>query len=401
MRKHCKTALLTAAALVAASAMVAVALPALAQPASPTLSQATQEWLRAARLGPHAEPRFDVEALYAQAKKEGAVAVYSYSSRIHAIASTFEKQYPGIKVNAFDLDGAEIITKVLAEQRARNYQSDLIFLPEVATVKHLLMPRGMVFNYVPPDLITKIPRQYREPLLARQFSFRVVFYNSERHATPPVGNLWDLTQPEWKGRVMLPDPLKIPEYLSFLVTIAQRSGDMAKAHQQKYGDLRIAPGVEGAGYEWIRRLLANDLIIAPSTDAVTNAIGRTGQTAPPIGISAWSRVRDKIRAPALRFEPALAVDPVGAVSDIAILAIPAHAPHPAAAKLLIRWLMGDEKGGQGFTPFYIEGHLPTRVDVPPPPGMPLLHHLKVWDQDYDAIWKTSSRVRDFWIRHLR
>lgn len=401
MRTPLRALSLIATALVVAAALVTAGPPALAQPTPPALLPATQEWLRAARLGPHAEPRFDAEALYEQARKEGAVTVYSYSSRIHAIASTFEKQYPGIKVNAFDLDGAEIITKVLAEQRARNYQSDLIFLPEVATVKHLLMPRGMVFNYVPPDLVTKIPRQYREPLLARQFSFRVVFYNSERHATPPVGNLWDLTQPEWKGRVLFPDPLKIPEYLSFLVTIAQRSDDMAKAHQRKYGDLRLAPGVEGAGYEWIRRLLANDLIIAPSTDAVTNAIGRPGQTAPPIGISAWSRVRDKIRTPTLRFEPALAVDPVGAVSDVAILAIPAQAPHPAAAKLLIRWMMGDEKGGQGFTPFYIEGHLPTRVDVPPPPGMPLLYHLKVWDQDYDAIWKISSRVKDFWVRYLR
>lgn len=311
------------------------------------------------------------------------------------------KQYPGIKVQGFDLDGAEIITKVLAEQRARNYQADLIFLPEVATLKHLLMPRWMVFNYVPSDLITKIPRQYREPLLARHFSFRVIFYNSERHTAAPVSNLWDLTQPEWKGRVLFPDPLKIPEYMSFLVTVVGRAEDMARAYQRKYGELRLGPGVENAGYEWIRRLLANDLVIAPSTDEVTNAIGRPGQTAPPIGISAWSRVRDKIRRPTLRFEPALTMDPVAAVSDITVLAIPAHAPHPASAKLLIRWMMGDEKGGQGFEPFYIEGHLPTRTDVPPPPGMPMLHHLKVWDQDYDAIWKQSEKVKEFWLRHLR
>ncbi|MDR7523417.1 MAG: substrate-binding domain-containing protein [Armatimonadota bacterium] len=385
-------------AAVLAAAIVPGRSPALAQPAPPP---ATQEWLKAARLGPYVEPRFDAAVLYEQARREGAVTVYSYSSRIHAIGSTFEKQYPGIKVNAFDLDGAEIITKVLAEQRARNYQADLIFLPEVATVKHQLMPRWMVFNYVPPDLVTKIPRQYREPLLARHFSFRVVFYNNERYASPPVNNLWDLTRPEWKGRVMLPDPLKIPEYLSFLVTVVQRADEMAAAHQRKYGELRLSPGIENAGYEWIRRLLANDLIIAPSTDEVTNAIGRPGQTAPPIGISAWSRMRDKVRRPTLRFEPALAMEPVAAVSDLTILAIPAHAPHPAAAKLLIRWMMGDEKGGQGFEPFYIEGHLPTRTDVPPPPGMPMLYHLKVWDQDYDVIWKQSNKVREFWLRYLR
>jgi iron(III) transport system substrate-binding protein len=384
-----------------AGAMAAQSLAASASPPGRALPAATQEWLKAAGLGPHVEARFNANGLYEQAKREGAVTVYSYSSRIHAIGSTFTKQYPGIKVNAFDLDGAEIITKVLAEQRARNFQADLMFLPEVATVKHLLMPRGMAFNYVPPDLVTKIPRPYREPLLARHFSFRVVFYNAERHPNPPVNNLWDLTRPEWKGRVMFPDPLKIPEYMTFLVTVAQHGPEMAQAYQKKYGELRLESGVENAGYEWIRRLLANDLIIAPSTDAVTNAIGRPGQTNPPIGISAWSRMRDKVRAPALRFEPILAMDPVAAVSDLTILAIPGHAPHPATAKLLIRWMMGDEKGGQGFEPFYIEGHLPTRADVPPPQGMPLLHHLKVWDQDYDVIWKQSNKVRDFWLRFLR
>jgi iron(III) transport system substrate-binding protein len=182
-------------------------------------------------LGPYAEPRFDAAALHEEAKREGAVTVYSYSSRIHAIGSTFTKQYPGIKVQGFDLDGSEINTKVLAEQRAPNYQADLIFLPEVATLKHLLMPRWMVFNYAPPDLITRIPRQYREPLLARHFIFRVVFYNSERHTAPPVNNLWDLTQPEWKGKVLFPDPPKIPEYMSLLVTIMGRADEMGKAYQ--------------------------------------------------------------------------------------------------------------------------------------------------------------------------
>jgi iron(III) transport system substrate-binding protein len=357
--------------------------------------------LRAARLGPYAEPRFDEASLYQQARQEGAVTVYSYSSRIAVVARTFEQRYPGVRVNWSDLDGSEILAKVLAEQRARNYLADVIFLIGMPELVHLLAPRGMVVNYVPPDLIPKIPRSYREPFLSHQLNFRVLYYNTEQSATPPVDNLWDLTQPEWKGRVLFPDPLKVPEFLSYLVMLTVRHEEMARAYRAKYGELTLPPGVENAGFEWIRRLLQNGVVVVSSPDAVVQAVGRPGQARPPVGISAWSLLRLKERNPSLQVDVALRVEPVAAVSDRAVLAIPAYAPHPAAAKLFIRWLMGDDKGGGGFAPYHIVGHLPARADVPPPRGMPLPHQLKFWNPDHRAIWEQSAKVREFWLRHAR
>lgn len=386
-----------ASGILALAAAVGLAVP---LPAAP-VPGALDRWLRDSRLGPYTEPRFDEAALYRQARQEGSVTVYSYSSRIAVVARTFEQRYPGIKVNWFDIDGAEILTKVLAEQRARNYLADVIFLIGMPELVHLLAPRGMVVNYVPPDLVTKIPRRYREPFLSHQLNFRVLYYNPERSATPPVDNLWDLTQPEWRGRVLFPDPLKLPEFLAYLVMVTVRHEEMARAYRAKYGPLTLGPGVENAGYEWIRRLLQNGVVVVPSADAVVEAVGRAGQARPPVGISAWSLMRLKERNPALQVDVALSVEPVAAVSDRAVIAIPAFAPHPAAAKLFIRWLMGDEKGGGGFTPYHIVGHLPARADVPPPRGMPLPHQLRFWDPDHSAIWTHSANVRDFWIRHLR
>lgn len=378
---------------------LAVAASALAVPAAP-LSD-LEAWLQRARLGRYAEPRFDEAALLQQARQEGSVTVYSYSSRIAVVARTFEQRYPGIRVNWSDLDGSEILTKVMAEQRARNYLADVIFLIGVPELVHLLAPRGMVVNYVPPDLVPKIPRKYREPFLSHQLNFRVLYYNPEASPTPPVDNLWDLTQPEWKGRVLFPDPLKLPEFLAYLVMVTVRHEEMARAYRAKYGELRLSPGVENAGYEWIRRLLQNGVVIVSSPDAVVQAVGRAGQARPPVGISAWSLMRLKERNPALQVDVALRVEPVAAVADRAVVAIPAFAPHPAAAKLFIRWLMGDDKGGGGFAPYHIVGHLPARADVPPPRGMPLPHQLRFWDPDHEAIWKQSAQVRDFWVRHLR
>jgi len=64
------------------------------------------EWLKKAELGPYAPAAFDEKQLYEKAKGEKEVAIYSYSSRVHQFAKTFEAQYPGIKVKGFDMDSA-------------------------------------------------------------------------------------------------------------------------------------------------------------------------------------------------------------------------------------------------------------------------------------------------------
>ena len=85
-----------------------------------------------------------------KAKLEKEVSVYSYSSRVHQFGKTFEQQYPGIKVNGFDMDSTEIVTKLLAEQKAGNFMADVIFLKDPATVYNELLQKGMVFTYASP-----------------------------------------------------------------------------------------------------------------------------------------------------------------------------------------------------------------------------------------------------------
>ena len=52
-----------------------------------------------------------VDELYEAVKKEGKVVVYSQSSRIKDVKASFEKQYPGIEVEAYDMGTNEIIGK--------------------------------------------------------------------------------------------------------------------------------------------------------------------------------------------------------------------------------------------------------------------------------------------------
>ena len=44
------------------------------------------------------------------------------------------------------MDSTEIVTKILAEQKAENFVADLMFLKDPAAVLHELMKRGYAFT---------------------------------------------------------------------------------------------------------------------------------------------------------------------------------------------------------------------------------------------------------------
>ncbi len=345
---------------------------------------------------------FNEEELYQAAKKEGEVNIYSYSSRVFKFGKTFEAKYPGIKVNGFDMDSPEIVTKVLAEQSAKNYVADVIFLKDPSTVVNELYNKKLVSNYVPADLEALIPAEYREPLLVHHASVDAIIYNNEKMSAPPIKSLWELTTPEWKGRVIFPDPQKMSEYVEVLATIVQHSDEMAADYKKVFGkDIELSSGIENAGYEWIFRLLNNDAIILGSTNSVAEAVGLSDQANPPVGFTAYSRLRDKEKNPKLKFDVMLDVSPVIGVATEVIIAQVNEAKHPNAAKLLTRWMMGDEKGGNGYEPYFVMGNFPVRTDVPAPEGSKNLSELKLWKADPDYVWNSGQQVLDFWVAHLK
>jgi iron(III) transport system substrate-binding protein len=344
---------------------------------------------------------FDEASLYQAAKTEGEVNVYSYSSRVFKFGKTFEEKYPGIKVNGFDMDSPEVVTKIIAEQQAKNYVADVIFLKDPATVVHELLERNMVYIYVPGDLEKAIPERYRKPLLAHHASVDALIYNNEKMSAPPIESLWDLTKEEWRGRFIFPDPQKVSEFVEVLATLAMHGDEMAADFKRVFGKpVTLSPGVENAGYEWILRVLKNDAVIVGSTNNVAKAVGLSDQAKPPVGWTAFSRLRDKEKNPNLKFDIMYNVKPVMGVDTEVVIAMVSHGRHPNAAKLLVHWMMGDEKGGQGYAPYYVLGDFPLRTDVPAPKGGKALAGLSLWKSDPAYVWANSQKVLDFWVSHL-
>lgn len=334
------------------------------------------------------------DKLIQAAKAEGKVVVYSYSSRIADIKRSFEDAYPGITVEASDMRAYEVLEKIGREADAGVRNADLVLTSDEGSLINDLLKRKVVTNYVPPDLVPVIPPALRNPLLVLFVQFNVPFYNTKLFDAPPIDSWWDLTRPEWKGKILMQDLLSSAETWSMFVAMVQHSDEMAEAYRKEFGQvLRVRKG-ETAGHEFMRKLLMNDPVFMSSGSDVVSAIGKSDK--PLIGLASSPKLRDAMQKN-LPLAVAWKLSPATGVTSRAYVAMLTKAPHPNAAKLFIRWMMGDEKGGQGFAPYFVPGSWSSRTDVPPPPNTPAWNELKTWQEDPAFIWKEGLQVRDFWL----
>jgi iron(III) transport system substrate-binding protein len=341
-----------------------------------------------------------VDELYSKAKQEGKVVVYSQSSRIKDVKATFEAKYPGIKVEAFNMSTNDIVEKVIREQAAGIYNADVIFVKDASgAVTTELTTKKRVHKYIPKDLSEKMVEPYKSNSsgLVPYFSLRAIFYNTDVYKTPPVTNWWDLTMPEWKGKVLMNDPIDSADMMDLFLSMIQHSDEMKQAYKEKFGNDIVLDGTENAAYEFFKRFLNNDPVLMKSSDEVVEAVGVTTQGKPPIGIGASSKLRDVIEK---KLSIAATYDVLPRISVVgpSYLYVADKAPNVHAAKLMIRWMAGETDGkSDGFKPFNVMGSWSTRTDNGRT-DQPSIDKLHVWNYDSDYFYKNFVRFREFWLK---
>lgn len=370
------------------------------------ITPAQDTWAKAAQVGPYAPKTQDWAAIEAAAKKEGKVVIYSNSSRWPDIKKTFEAAYPGITVEGYDISTVDLITKLQKEQKAEIYTADVILCGDYATLVNEMLnpPAKMLWNFVPDNLVPLVDPKVLEPLMFHRYGVNVFAYNTEAFTAPPIKNIWDMTKPEWKNRLVFPDPQKVAMSLLAMTIIARNSDAMAAEYQKTFGKpIALETGVPNAGFQWIKDMLKNEPALTSSSGDAATAIGAKGQKNPPIGFTTYSKIRNAQNGE-IAFDAMWDMSPVIGFTEETALAIANQAQHPNAAKLLIKWMEGDDKGGQGFTPFYVPGDYSTRKDVPPPKGAKPWPEIQksVWSgaNDTTYVYKNAIQVRDFWLANL-
>jgi iron(III) transport system substrate-binding protein len=181
-----------------------------------------------------------------------------------------------------------------------------------------------------------------------------------------------------------------------MTEIVLRSDEMAEAYEAEFGkEIAIEEPATNAGEQFIVDLFENDVVLVASTDDVNAAIGAKGQENPPIGFTSYSDRRDN-EDEGWALQVANDVEPANGIIFPAVLALSADADSPAAARLLIDFLMGDdsETGGPGYEPFYVAGDYATRNDITSHPDAVPLAEFSAWRIDPARTAEIRQQVSD-------
>lgn len=362
-------------------------------------AQDRDAWLQAAQLGEYAPAEQDWAAIEAAAREEGEVVIYSVSSRIFALADEFKERY-GVTITGHDITSVEQLEKLRREHEAGIYAVDILYGNESPSLLAEFLPEGLVWNFIPDEARAQLSEEEMEPFLVQRWSSRVLFYNTGANPDgAPFSNVWDLTKPEWRGKFQIPEASSGVQALVFQ-TMLQHADEMEAAYVSAFGEPitysdRVVQatanlpdyGEPNAAIEWLYRILQNDPVYVNSTNSLFENVATVNQADPPVGMVTFSKLRDVAEG---SFEAAAAYDiePAFGVAYPTVLVIADRAPHPNAAKLLIREMIAD-----GFAPWDVLGDYAARADVEARQveehGMPPFEDVNLWLVDPDYVYDTS------------
>jgi iron(III) transport system substrate-binding protein len=355
-----------------------------------------EEWLKANQLGPFASETQDWAAIEEAAKKEGKVVVYANSSKISKAVDIWNEKYPEIQIEGYDLGGDDVLSKTVGEQQSGLVVGDVWFSSGGAELVGNVMPNEYVWRFVPQGV--NFPKELTEPLLMSRLGTTMLAYNSELNDSCPVKNLWELTQPEWQGKVVIEDPLNDASTLSKLVTLAYHADEMKQAYIDLYGEEpKLDDDTADAGWLWLKRFAQNAPIPQPGGDEVDSAFATPGMTENYLAFTSYSNYPD-VQEGNLAFEPCWGVAPISGVQSQSYLGIMNQAPHPNAAKLFIKFIISEE----GRDPWASFGTYFADPEYVVPEGMKTLDEVQklTWLIAEQYAYEHLVEARDFYLLNL-
>ena len=345
--------------------------------------------------GAAAEEPFSLDALIAAAKAEPPVQVYDSTGKIVEMAEAFTAAY-GVKAVGQKMKAGEQLEMVAREAQAGNVQADVSVIADAPAALAQLLPHGFVVSWVPPDLAANIPAGYQDPLVIVT-SANIWTYNTEIYDSCPVTNIWQLTEPEWHGKIAMQDPLGKSVFTDWFNQMeAHGDAAVAEAYEAQYGKPLDTSG-ESATKQWVRALAANAPLLGSSDSNAADAVGAPGQSEAFMGLMSSAKFRDNADKD---YKLGLCADlkPWPGFTTVGVGLIAAGSDSPNASKLFIRYMLTPE----GIAPQAVDGKKSSNSAIKLPADEPSGVEA-VWDQlqGYDLStalddWDTRQDWQDFW-----
>ncbi|MFA5594126.1 MAG: ABC transporter substrate-binding protein [Trueperaceae bacterium] len=339
----------------------------------------------------------DWAAVEAAAQQEGKLTVYTVTSRTVTAGERFQ-ELTGIQVEVVRLGEQEMIERSYQEARAGVRNVDVIVLEDWPAGKELLSNTGYFVNFVPPTAQAKFAERHQDPLVLGYIN-RIFGYNTEVYQEDPFRSIWDLTRPEFRGKVMIRDVAITGEHQNALTEFIRRADELAADYEATYGEPLVL-SEDNAGLEWIKRFLQNDPIIMTSDTRIAEAVGARGQEDPPFGMFyVYSKHRDIPNLDLALVDSRTITPSLGYYYPI-VVQLSSTAPNPNAAKMFIEYLTTIE----GFEPWADSPgvYTPNPDQVPFEGDMPWTWwEDRLWGYDIDFALMHRGQVLDTWQRYVQ
>ena len=298
----------------------------------------------------------------AAAKREGAVTWYTSTpvGTAQKIANMVQTE-TGIKVELFRSGGSAVLRRFMQELDARRVIADVMTISDPAEVLTLIK-RDLLVPFRPRHF-DKIRDEVKDPKgfhVAQRVNLVGIIARTDKGVALPK-NWTDLTDPKYKGLMVMPDPSYTAIQLMVIGTLSR-----------KYG------------WEFYEKLRKNEIMIVQSHQQVSETLTRGERVIAAEGADqySWSD-----RKAGHKIETIFPAD--GAFAIAAPTTVIKASPHPNAAKALAEFMISDAV--QRLLPN--EGIYAGRSDIEPPHGNPPLSRIKLITVDYEQIEKDAKTLK--------
>ncbi len=292
-----------------------------------------------------------------QQEESNELVVYTPAPKeqVNLIVPLFQEKY-GVIVHVVEAGTGELFNRIKAE--SANTQADIMYTGGVDSAGGF---REYLDDYVSKEDANLIISAKDHPWYNATFLHPMgIIYNTNLVKEGEVKGWMDLTDPKWKGKVLMPDPRK--------------SGSA-------YGELIIHLhifGREGPGWDYFKKLYKN--LVVTTSSSHTYKFVAAGEY--PLGLT---HERNAFKYAAAG-EPVAFVYPEEgtAVRPDGIYLIKGG-PNPKLAKKFIDFVLSKEIMEQ----LRDQGFRVNRKDVPPEAGLAPVDKIKVGP--YDPVWAAENR----------
>ena len=348
------------------------------------------------------------------------IRIYATSSKMLKVEEDFEEQFPELDLEIQDLDNDVVLQKCVEEVDSGNVFGDVLQAKDVnGDVFFDYYEGGYMSAYYPKDICEKIDEdllRYGYPLYTSQSFW---YYNTAEYPDgQPVTNWWQIVETNDDGsakwKLFTKEVAQETAYMSLFASFIENADQMEQAYEDLYGEpLEYTYPTDGnwefdfsqyennAGVEFMWRFtqLAKDMVFIGDGDELVSAV-HNSEGGPTLALASAGKIEN-------REESGYDIDwlknlaPYTGLENAEYLYVVENCPHPAGARLFIRWLTGDaDASSPGLKPFQKTGNWPVRSDVEDKKNPATLAETGAIEPDLEAIYNLYLDAQDMWIQWL-